>query len=184
MNNRPIRVALAGNPNAGKTTVFNALTGENQHVGNWPGKTVKRIVGEFQYKGQQIEVVDLPGTYSLSSYSPEEEIARDYIVREKPDVVINVVDASNLERNLYLTIQIIEADAPLIILLNMGDVAERRGVHIDADKFSQKLNGIPVVQAIAKRKIGIEDLKEAILAFGNQLDGEINTQMADEKVRT
>jgi ferrous iron transport protein B len=122
--------------------------------------------------------------------------------------VINVVDASNLERNLYLTIQIIETDAPLIILLNMGDVAERRGVHIDADKFSQKLNGIPVVQAIAKRKIGIEDLKEAILAFGNvvqaiakrkigiedlkeailafgnQLDGEIKTQMADEKVRT
>jgi ferrous iron transport protein B len=184
MNNQPIRIALAGNPNAGKTTVFNALTGEKQHVGNWPGKTVKRIVGHFQYKRRQIEVVDLPGTYSLSSYSPEEEIARDCIVREKPDVVVNVVDASNLERNLYLTIQIIETDAPLIILLNMGDVAERRGVHIDVDKFSQKLKGIPVVPAIAKRKVGMEDLKEAILTFGNLNDDEAKPQTVDEKVTT
>ena len=184
MSMKQIRIALAGNPNAGKTTVFNALTGENQHVGNWPGKTVKRIVGHFQYKGRTIEVIDLPGTYSLSSYSPEEEIARDYIVREKPDVVVNVVDASNLERNLYLTIQIIETDTPLIIVLNMGDVAERRGVHINAGRLSKKLKDFPVIKTIASKNVGIDDLKEAILAFGNQNDEKHTPQLADEMVKT
>jgi len=185
MNETPIRVALAGNPNAGKTTVFNALTGENQHVGNWPGKTVKRIVGHFIHKGQTIEVIDLPGTYSLSSYSPEEEIARDYIVQEKPDVVVNVVDASNLERNLYLTIQVIETGAPLIIVLNMGDVAERRGVHIDSEKLSKKLEGFPVVKTIAVKKIGMDDLKDSILTFGRQNNREKETpQPAGEMVKT
>lgn len=184
MSKKPIRVALAGNPNAGKTTVFNALTGENQHVGNWPGKTVKRVVGHFHFKGRNIEVVDLPGTYSLSSYSPEEEIARDYIVQEKPDVVVNVVDASNLERNLYLTIQIIETGTPLIIVLNMGDVAKRRGVHIDTERLSKKLEGFPVIRTIANKKIGIDDLKKAILAFGDQND-EIHTpQIKEEMVKT
>jgi small GTP-binding protein len=185
MNESPIRVALAGNPNAGKTTVFNALTGENQHVGNWPGKTVKRIVGHFEYKGRNIEVIDLPGTYSLSSYSPEEEIARNYIVQEKPDVVVNVVDASNLERNLYLTIQIIETDAPLIIVLNMGDIAERRGVHINSERLSKKLNDFPVIKTTAVKKIGIDDLKDAILAFGYQNNNEKHTsQIADGMVKT
>jgi len=184
MNNKPIRVALAGNPNAGKTTVFNALTGENQHVGNWPGKTVKRIVGHFQFKGREIEVIDLPGTYSLSSYSPEEEIARDYIVQEKPDVVVNVIDASNLERHLYLTIQIIETDTPLIIVLNMGDIAERRGLHIDAEKLSKKMDGFPVIKTIGSKKIGIDNLKEAILSFGNQnKEGKHTNQIADEMVK-
>jgi ferrous iron transport protein B len=168
----PIRIALAGNPNAGKTTVFNALTGENKHVGNWPGKTVKRITGRFQHKGRQIEVIDLPGTYSLSSYSPEEEIARDYIIREKPDVVVNVVDASNLERHLYLTIQILEAGAPLILLLNMGDIATRRGMKIDIEKLSEKLNGIPVVAAVASKAIGLDMLKDTILTFYQDKEGQ------------
>lgn len=181
MNKNPIRVALAGNPNAGKTTVFNALTGENQHIGNWPGKTVKRIVGHFNHKGRYIEVIDLPGTYSLSSYSPEEEIARNYIVGEKPDVVVNVVDASNLERNLYLTIQIIETETPLIIVMNMGDIAKRRGVRINAERLSNKFNNVPVIKTIANKKIGIDDLKEAIFAFGDQHD-ELNTPQMVEKV--
>ena len=184
MNKNPIRIALAGNPNAGKTTVFNALTGENQHVGNWPGKTVKRIIGHFEYKGRHIEVIDLPGTYSLSSYSPEEEITRDYIVCEKPDVVVNVVDASNLERNLYLTIQIIETNAPLIIVLNMGDVAERRGVHVNAERLSKKFDDFPVIKTIAVKKIGIDKLKDAILAFGRQNNNEKHTsQITDEMVK-
>lgn len=160
----PIRIALAGNPNAGKTTVFNALTGENQHVGNWPGKTVARKTGTFTHKGRHVQVTDLPGTYSLSSYSPEEEIARNYIVKEKPDAVVNVVDASNLERNLYLTVQILETEALIILLLNMGDLAGRRGVQIDIDKLTGKLDGIPVIPAIANKEIGMEDLKDTILA--------------------
>jgi len=167
-----IRIALAGNPNAGKTTVFNALTGENQHVGNWPGKTVQRATGRFRHKGYEVEVIDLPGTYSLSSYSPEEEIARDYIVHEKPDVVVDVVDASNLERNLYLTVQILETGAPMILLLNMGDIANRRGLQIDVEKLSEKLNGIPVIAAIANKAIGLDALKDSILTFCQNKEGQ------------
>lgn len=168
----PIRIALAGNPNAGKTTVFNALTGENQHVGNWPGKTVGRKSGRFWHKGHEVEVIDLPGAYSLSSYSPEEEIARDYIIHEKPDVVVDVVDASNLERNLYLTVQISETGAPMILLLNMGDIANRRGMQIDLEKLSEKLNGIPVVPAVANKAIGLEALKDTILTFCQEKEGQ------------
>ena len=167
-----IRIALAGNPNAGKTTVFNALTGENQHVGNWPGKTGERATGRFWHKGYEVEVIDLPGTYSLSSYSPEEEIARDYIVHEKPDVVVDVVDASNLERNLYLTVQILETGAPMILLLNMGDIANRRGLQIDVEKLSEKLNGIPVIAAIANKAIGLDALKDSILTFCQNKEGQ------------
>lgn len=159
----PIRIALAGNPNAGKTTVFNALTGENQHVGNWPGKTVKQVSGFFTHNGNEINVVDLPGAYSLSSYSPEEEIARDYIVWGNPDVVVNVVDASNLERNLYLTVQIMETNAPIILLVNMGDIAERRGVQVLCEKLSEKLGGIPIVPAVANKGLGLGELKQAIV---------------------
>lgn len=166
-----ICIALAGNPNAGKTTVFNALTGENQHVGNWPGKTVERATGRFWHKGYEVKVIDLPGTYSLSSYSPEEEIARDFIVHEKPDVVVDVVDASNLERNLYLTVQILETGAPMILLLNMGDIANRRGLHIDTEKLSEKLNGIPVIAAIANKAIGLDVLKDSILTFCQNKEG-------------
>lgn len=160
-----VTVALAGNPNAGKTTIFNALTGTNQHVGNWPGKTVERKDGVFQYNGQSIQIVDLPGTYSLSAYSLEEEIARDFIIKEKPALVVNVVDAANLERNLYLTIQILETGAPMLLVLNMMDVARKRGLKIDIRKLSQRLNGMPVIPVIARREEGLSDLIQAIADF-------------------
>src|SRR5690349_13598973 len=116
-----LTIALAGNPNAGKTTIFNALTGLRQHTGNWPGKTVEKKEGRFEQAGTSINVVDLPGAYSLTAYSPEEVIARDFILEQHPDVVINVVDATNLERNLYLTAQLLELEAPVVLALNMTD---------------------------------------------------------------
>ena len=126
-----LQVALAGNPNAGKTTIFNALTGAHQHVGNWPGKTVERKTGYFHYRDYEIELVDLPGTYSLSAYSPEEVIARNFIINESPDLVIIVIDAANLERNLYLAVQVLELEVPALIVLNMLDMAQARGFQID-----------------------------------------------------
>lgn len=156
-------IALAGNPNVGKSTVYNALTGANQHVGNWPGKTVEKKSGQFSVGGQEVTVVDLPGTYSLSAYSMEEEITRDFIVTERPGLVVNVVDASNIERNLYLTAQMLETGIPLIIVLNMQDQAVSRGVEIDPGKLSAKLNGTPVIEMVARRGQGIDDLKEVIV---------------------
>ncbi len=162
-------VALAGNPNSGKSTVFNALTGARQHVGNWPGKTVEKKEGTCKRDGYEIQVVDLPGTYSLTAYSLEEVIARDYIIEDKPDVVISVVDAANLERNLYLVIQILELGAPLVIALNMSDIADSRGLHIDTEMLSQGLNGTPVVRTIASKGKGIDELlHEAIRVAGAQ----------------
>jgi ferrous iron transport protein B len=159
-------IALAGNPNAGKSTIFNALTGSNQHVGNWPGKTVEKKVGCFFCNGVQVEVVDLPGTYSLSVYSLEEQVARDFIVKEKPALVVNVADAANLERNLYLTAQILETGVPLIVVLNMMDVARQRKLQVDPGKLSRALNGIPVVTTTASRRHGLDDVKQAILTYG------------------
>jgi len=151
-------VALAGNPNSGKSTVFNALTGARQHVGNWPGKTVEKKEGTCRYDGSEIEVIDLPGTYSLTAYTMEEVIARDYIIEEKPDVIIDVVDAANLERNLYLAVQILELGARLVIALNMSDIADSRGLKIDVNKLSKGLGGIPVVRTVASRGEGIKEL--------------------------
>jgi ferrous iron transport protein B len=159
-----ITVALAGNPNSGKTTVFNALTGSHQHVGNWPGKTVERKHGHFQYNGLEVEVIDLPGTYSLTPLSLEEAIARNFILDEKPDVVVAVVDASNLERNLYLVVQILELRAKLIVALNMSDRADSLGFQIDEAFLSAQLGGVPLVSTVASRDQGIGDLKEAIVA--------------------
>ncbi len=156
---RRLRVALAGNPNAGKSTVFNALTGSHQHVGNWPGKTVEKKEGSFRYRDLWVDIIDLPGTYSLSAYSPEERIAQEFITQEHPDVVVNVVDASNLERNLYLTAQLLEIGVPLIIVLNMTDVAEQLGYKIDVARFSQLL-GVPVIPAVASKGEGMEALRE------------------------
>ena len=157
-----ITIALAGNPNAGKSTIFNALTGARQHVGNWPGKTVQKKEGLFKYNNLEMKVVDLPGTYSLSAYSMEEQVARDFIVKDKPSLVINVADAGNLERNLYLTTQILETGAPTILVLNMMDVANDRGVHIDPQKMSAALGGIPVITASASKNQGLDELKETI----------------------
>ncbi|WP_460125997.1 ferrous iron transport protein B [Stetteria hydrogenophila] len=156
-----IRVALIGNPNVGKTVIFNTLTGSRQHVGNWPGVTVERKEGRFTYRDALVEVVDLPGTYSLTPYSLEEKIARDYIVEEKPDVVVDIVDASNLERNLYLTVDLLEAGANVVIALNMMDEAEARGIEIDVERLS-KLLGVPVVPMVAIRGVGFEELKRAV----------------------
>ncbi len=160
---KTLRVALAGNPNAGKSTIFNALTGSHQHVGNWPGKTVEKKQGKFKYDDFEIEVVDLPGTYSLTAYSPEEVIARDYIINEKPDLVVTVVDAANLERNLYLTVQVLELDVPVVVALNMSDIAKTRGLSIDIDMLSQGLSS-PVVRTIANKSDGIQPLIKAIIA--------------------
>jgi ferrous iron transport protein B len=153
-----ITIALAGNPNAGKTTIFNALTGLRQHTGNWPGKTVEKKEGEFEHEDLTVNIVDLPGTYSLTAYSPEEIIARDYIIEEHPDVVINVVDATNLERNLYLTVQILELDVPVVLALNMTDDLLRDGAKINIQQLSQLLGNIPVISTTANQGKGISAL--------------------------
>ncbi|PRY22580.1 ferrous iron transport protein B [Aliiruegeria haliotis] len=160
-------MAIAGNPNCGKTTLFNALTGANQYVGNWPGVTVEKKVGAFSHKGVSIDLVDLPGVYSLSvaggATSLDERLARDYLVSEKPDLVINVLDASNLERNLYLTAQLLEMGAPMIVALNMMDVARGRSIEVDADQLAAHL-GCPVIPVVASTGIGIEALQDTALA--------------------
>lgn len=163
-------IALAGNPNAGKTTIFNALTGLHQHTGNWPGKTVEKKEGEIKFGDLNINIVDLPGTYSLTAYSPEEIVARDYIIEEHPDVVINVVDATNLERNLYLTVQILELDVPVILALNMTDALQKDGTKIDIENLSRLLGEISIVSTTANRGAGITELiSKAVEATGRKV---------------
>jgi len=169
---KEIVVALAGNPNSGKTTLFNNLTGANQHVGNYPGVTVESKVGVAEYNGLRFRFVDLPGTYSLSAYSIEEIIARNAIIQGKPDVVVNIVDASNLERNLYLTTQIVELGMPVIIALNMADMAKRRGFLIDHDLLSHLL-GVPVIPTVGNKRRGMDNLLESISRVAK---GEVNPQ--------
>ena len=198
MTKNEFTIALAGNPNSGKTTVFNNLTGAHQHVGNWPGVTVERKEGSYNYQGYNIKVVDLPGVYSLTAYSPDEVIARNFIVDEKPDVVVNIVDASNLERNLYLTVQLIELEVNLVVALNMTDLAKSRDYTIDAVRLSTLL-GAPVVPMVASRKKGTEELlkqvvnalegktkKKIKLYYGSELEAHVNELEAiisgDEKL--
>jgi len=164
-------IALAGNPNVGKSTLFNSLTGSRQHVGNWPGKTVEKKEGRTVIKDTEILVVDLPGTYSLTAYSLEEIIARDFIVNEHPNAVVVVVDAANLERNLYLVAQVLELDVPGIVALNMSDIAHSRGVKINTEALSRRMGGIPVIETVGSRGIGLENLREAIHTIGNQRQG-------------
>ncbi|HPQ68402.1 MAG TPA: ferrous iron transport protein B [bacterium] len=158
--------ALAGNPNSGKTTIFNNLVGAREHVGNWPGVTVEKKSGTIKNNGREIEIVDLPGTYSLTAFSMEEIIARDFIVEQKPDVVINIVDASNLERNLYLTVQLRELGAKIVVALNMHDLAGQRGIRIDAARLEQLL-GVAVVPTVGNKNKGMEPLLQAALAVAD-----------------
>lgn len=156
-------IALVGNPNSGKTTLFNALTGSNQHVGNWPGVTVEKKEGQFRFEDQVYTVVDLPGTYSLGAFSEDEIIARDYILQGHPDVVINVVDATNIERNLYLTTQLLEMGAKVVVALNMVDEAKAQQIEFDLKGLGERL-GAPVVPTVASRRQGLDQLMAATSA--------------------
>ena len=164
---RKLSIALAGNPNSGKTTLFNALTGASQHVGNWPGKTVEKRSGQLFSQGLQFEVIDLPGTYSLAAVTPEESIARDYLLEDRPDVVVLVVDAGNPERNLYLTAQVLELGVPAVVALNMSDTAEARGLRIDRDLLERRL-GVPVIRTVARRGKGVDDLLQAAVTVATE----------------
>jgi len=159
---RTITVAVAGNPNSGKTTIFNSLTGARQHVGNYPGVTVEWKKGTCTRGDVKLDLVDLPGTYSLTAFSEEELVARDYLLNAAPDVVVNVVDSSNLERNLFLTTELLEIGRPMVIVLNMTDVARDRGLRIDTARLAEKL-GVPVVPAIGNKGVGMDDLVEAVM---------------------
>jgi ferrous iron transport protein B len=166
---RKINIALAGNPNAGKTSIFNLLTGLHHKVGNWPGVTVEKYAGEIRYKDYQIEVVDLPGTYSLTSYTIEEKVAREYILNARPDVIINVIDSANLERNLDLTIQLLEMEVDVILDLNMWDEFTKSGARIDLEKL-ERLTGAPVVTTVGHRQDGKTALLDAVLRLCEDRD--------------
>lgn len=154
-----MKIALVGNQNSGKTTLFNLLTGTNQKIGNWPGVTIERKSGRIKNLGD--ELVDLPGIYSLSPYTLEEEISRQYVLEEKPDIIINIIDATAIERSLYLTTQLMELDSKVIILLNMGDMLQKRGIYIDEKKLEEEL-GTNVIVISALKGTGIEQLKDVI----------------------
>ncbi len=171
--------ALAGNPNCGKTTLFNALTGATAHVGNWPGVTVDKREGTYKGEGGSVHIIDLPGIYSLSPYTPEEVIASDYISNGKPDGIINIVDATNLERNLYLTTQLLEVDVPVIIALNMTDEVEKAGDKIDVKALEEEL-GVPVVQISALKKTGIKQLMARAAALPAERKGSTFFEMPSE----
>ena len=159
--NRFFTIALAGNANVGKSVIFNQLTGGNQITGNWPGKTVEKAEGFIEQEGIKIRIVDLPGIYSLSTYSEEEIIAREFIAKEKPDLVIDVIDASNLERNLFFLLQLVELEVPVVVALNQYDIVEEQGIEIDDKKLSAFL-GLPVVKTIATRNKGLTELFETV----------------------
>ncbi|MDN5080485.1 ferrous iron transport protein B [Aliarcobacter butzleri] len=159
-----LKTVLAGQPNCGKSTIFNLVSGIEQHIANYPGVTVDKKVGFFKYQDYKIQMVDLPGTYSFSSYSLEERVAKEYIINENPDIIVNVVDASNLKRNLYLTFQLLEMGLPVIVVLNMMDVAARREIKIDSQKISSMLN-CPVVQASGAKGIGGDEIMKSVVSL-------------------
>ena len=156
-----IRIALAGNPNCGKTTMFNALTGANQYVGNWPGVTVEKKEGKLKTSqgGEEIIITDLPGIYSLSPYTLEEVVSRDYLLKERPEAVINLVDATNIERNLYLTSQLLELGIPVVIALNMSDLLAKKGDQIDTERLSA-IFGCQVVETSALKGTGLKEVTD------------------------
>lgn len=160
---KQITVGFVGNPNCGKTTLFNAFTGAKLKVANWPGVTVERVEGETSYKGRPIRVIDLPGIYSLTSYTIEERVTRKCIEENEVDVIINVVDASSLERNLYLTLQLLELKKPVILALNMMDIVEERGMEIDLHRLPEMLGGIPCIPVSARRRTGLDVLMHAVV---------------------
>ncbi len=168
-----IVVALAGNPNSGKTTIFNNLTGTRQHVGNYPGVTVERKVGYCRHGDVEMQVVDLPGTYSLTAYSEDEVVARNFIIDEKPDVVVDIIDTSNLERNLYLAVQLMELGVPLVLAFNMSDTAKARGYEFDIKKLSRFI-GAPIVQTVGHKGEGMEELLDAIVLAAAESKSKIN----------
>jgi ferrous iron transport protein B len=164
---REISIALSGNPNSGKTTIFNNLTGLRQHVGNYPGVTVEKKTGVINYKEYKINVVDLPGTYSLTAYSTEQIVARNFIIDQKPDVVVDIVDSSNLERNLYLAVQLLELKVPLVLVFNMADIARRSGRKIDIELLSE-LFGAPIVETVGRSGMGNKEVLEAAIDVLNR----------------
>ncbi|MDD7398560.1 MAG: FeoB small GTPase domain-containing protein, partial [Firmicutes bacterium] len=154
-----MRFALVGNPNSGKTTLFNALTGSTAHVGNWPGVTVDKREGEYKKLPEKVDIIDLPGIYSMSPYTPEEVISRDFVLKENPDCIINIVDCTNLERNLYLTTQLLELDTPVVVALNMSDVLQKNGDKIDIEALEKAIS-VPVVAISALKEKGIAEVME------------------------
>ena len=175
-----IKIALAGNPNCGKTTLFNALTGSNQFVGNWPGVTVEKKEGKL--KGHKdVTIMDLPGIYSLSPYTLEEVVARNYLINEKPDAIINIVDGTNIERNLYLSTQVLELGIPVIMAVNMMDIVEKSGDKIYVDKLSKKI-GCEVVEISALKGTGIKEAAEAAVKAASAKQAQQIVHTFDKKV--
>ena len=179
-----IKIALAGNPNCGKTTMFNALTGSNQYVGNWPGVTVEKKEGHLKYKkGEEVIVTDLPGIYSLSPYTLEEVVSRDYILKENPDVIIDLVDATNIERNLYLTTQLIETGVPVVIALNMSDLLEKRGIQVDVERLSMLL-GCKVIKTSALKETGLKEVVDEAIKTAKKVDHKLPEAMFSSDVES
>ena len=170
--NKELIIALAGNPNCGKTSMFNELTGSKQHVGNWPGVTVEKKEGTLKFEGRNITVVDLPGTYSLGAYSEDEVVACNFILKDKPDVVINVIDSTNIERNLYLTMQLLETGTKVILALNMMDEAKNKKIEININELAKMLN-VPIVATVAPKKEGIKELIKEAIKLGDERENNV-----------
>ena len=178
-----IKIALAGNPNCGKTTLFNALTGSNQFVGNWPGVTVEKKEGKLK-KHSDVTITDLPGIYSLSPYSPEEVIARNYLLKEHPDLILNIIDGTNLERNLYLTTQFAELGIPMLIAINMMDLVRRNGDKINIEELSRQL-GCRIVEISAMKGEGVmQAAEEAVKAARQMKAAEVQAEADARQMRT
>jgi len=179
--NQNLKIALVGQANVGKSVIFNHFTGLHQHIGNWPGKTVEKKEGFLFYKDHDFSITDLPGIYSLSTYSLEELVAREYIIQQHPDFIINVIDATNLERNLIFTLQLIELGVPMVIAINMIDLKKKKKIDINLDKL-QELLGVPVIATIASRGYGLTDLLDAGIKLINTTTSKIKPIIYGQEV--